>query len=273
MRLQLKRIARCVDKFAGDIDIWDVVNEATHYDRPFCKENAPTLTQAISNIGVGDYVRKAFTTARQAGPHATLLINDYRTDPSYEKKVITELVDTGGKALYDVIGIQSHMHGNYWGPTRTWNVCQTFAKYNVPLHFTETTVVSGPKIDSAWVTTAEGEAIQAETVAEFYTILFSHPAVEAITWWDLTDQNAWQGAPAGLIRADMSPKPAYHRLTDLIKGKWWTKTQCVAGPQGQIDFTGFLGEYRLTTHLGGRKLAATFALEKSTTEPIDLKLL
>ena len=41
MQLQLKRIARCVRKFAGDIDIWDVVNEATHYDRPQCIKNAP----------------------------------------------------------------------------------------------------------------------------------------------------------------------------------------------------------------------------------------
>jgi len=52
MRLQLKRIARCIETFAGDIDIWDVVNEATHCDRPFCLERAPTLTQAITRMGV-----------------------------------------------------------------------------------------------------------------------------------------------------------------------------------------------------------------------------
>ena len=147
------------------------------------------------------------------------------------------------------------------------------SEYNVPLHYTETTVVSGPKSDNGWVTTAQGEKTQAEAVSEFYTLLFSHPAVEAITWWDFTDQNAWQNAPAGLIRADMSPKPAYHRLKDLIKGKWWTKTQRLTGPQGHIDFTGFLGEYQLSTTLNGRKLAADFTLDKNLKDPITLKLM
>ncbi|MFC1762505.1 endo-1,4-beta-xylanase [Planctomycetota bacterium] len=272
LHLQLKRIARCVDKFAGDIDIWDVVNEATHYDRSICMKHAPTLTQAITNMGVGEYVRQAFTAARTAGPNATLLINDYRTDPDYENKVITKLVHANGKAMYDAIGIQSHMHGNYWGAKRAWDVCDTFSKYNVPLHYTETTVVSGPKSNNGWLTTAEGETIQAKVVSEFYTTLFSHPSVEAIAWWDFSDQDAWQGAPAGLIRADMSLKPAYHQLKDLIKDKWWTKTQCLTGLQGNIEFTGFLGEYQLSTTLNGRKVTATFALDKSTGETLEVKL-
>ncbi|MCF7975151.1 MAG: endo-1,4-beta-xylanase [Phycisphaerae bacterium] len=272
MRAQLKRIARCVETFAGDIDIWDVVNEATHYDRPFSVENAPTLTQAITDMGVGDYVRQAFAAARQAGPHATLLINDYRTDPAYENKVISKLVDSGGNALYDVIGIQSHMHGGAWGAKRTWDVCDTYAKYGVPLHYTETTVVSGPQNETGWKTTAQGEASQAQAVSEFYTTLFSHPAVEAVTWWDFTDQNAWQGAPAGLVRADMSPKPAYDRLMDLVKNKWWTKTQCNTGLQGKIDVTGFLGDYRVSAAVNGRKLIGTFTLDRGVQDAIELKL-
>jgi len=273
MRLQLKRIARCVEKFAGDIDIWDVVNEATHYNRAFCLERAPTLTQAISNMGVEAYIRQAFSIARKAGPKATLLINDYRTDRSYEKKVITKLVNNDGTPMYDVIGIQSHMHNNPWGLNKAWNVCDTYAKYKVPLHYTETTVVSGPKSDNGWVTTARGETTQAKAVSEFYTTLFSHPAVEAITWWDFTDQNAWQNAPAGLVRTDMSPKPAYDRLKDLIKGKWWTKTQCVTDSKGQIDVTGFLGDYQISATVNGRKVAATFTLEKNAKKRINLKLL
>lgn len=267
MRRQQKRIARCVDRFAGDIDIWDVVNEATHHDRATCTKDAPTLTKAITDMGVGEYVRQAFALARQAGPDATLLINDYRTDASYEKKVLAELMDPKGKALYDVIGIQSHMHNNIWAAPKTWEVCERFARYQVPLHFTETTVVSGPKTDEGWVTTAEGEAKQAEAVTELYTLLFSHPAVEAITWWDFTDQNAWQGAPAGLIRADMTPKPAYHGLKGLIKDKWWTRIERVTQAQATVDFRGFLGDYQVSAQVNGRKLSTPFTLDK-TTEPI-----
>ena len=47
---------------------------------------------------------------------------------------------------------------------------------------------------------------------KFYTALFAHPAVQAITWWDFSDLGAWLGAPAGWLRRDMSPKPVYDRL-------------------------------------------------------------
>jgi GH35 family endo-1,4-beta-xylanase len=271
MQLQLKRIGRCVHRFRNGVDIWDVVNEATHYDREQVEKQAPILTGAIRKMGVGKYVREAFKAARQANPQATLLINDYRTDPDYEKKVISELLDETGKPLYDVIGIQSHMHGGVWPVRKIWDVCESFAKFGKPLHFTETTVVSGPKAQQGWLTTPEGEKLQAEQVAEFYHVLFSHPAVEAVTWWDFTDQNAWQHAPAGLIREDMSPKPAYEELERLIKGKWWTKAETTTDTGSTAKFRGFLGEYEVSTIVGGKKLTGTFQLDKTARE-IDVQL-
>jgi endo-1,4-beta-xylanase len=270
--LQLQRVGWCVERFKGNIDIWDVVNEATHYDRDELKKQAPKLTEAIAKVGVGEYVRRAFAAARKANSQATLLINDYRVDRDYEDKVLAVLVDAERRPLYDVIGIQSHMHGGYWGAARTWAVCERFAKFGKPLHFTETTVVSGPRKDSAWATTPEGEEQQAKAVAEFYTVLFSHPAVTGITWWDFTDQNAWQRAPAGLVRDDMTPKPAYDRLHDLIKGKWWTQTEVETGLNGRASIQGFYGQYTVDASLGGRHLTGRFSLDASTATPLDVRM-
>jgi len=272
MQAQLNRVRRCVQRFKNDIEIWDVVNEATHYDRPQCQEQAPKLTEAIRRMGVGEYVCQAFKTACEANPKATLIINDYRTDPSYAEKVISQLVDENGQPLYDVIGIQSHMHGSYWGPQRAWEVCERFAKFGKPLHFTETTVVSGPRTKHSWHTTPEGEIRQAEQVSEFYRVLFSHPAVEAITWWDFTDQNAWQRAPAGLVRADMTPKPAYEKLHQLIKGKWWTKTEAKVEADSKVRFRGFFGQYKITVHSDGRKMTGSFLFDKNTKDIIDVRV-
>ncbi len=282
MRLQLNRIGRCARRFKNEIDIWDVVNEATHYDRPGCKERAPILTEAISKMGVGAYVREAFKSARKANPKATLLINDYRTDQSYIEKVISQLVDDSGQPLYNVIGIQSHMHGGYWGAQKAWEVCERFAKFGKPLHFTEMTLVSGEQgwdlrqkrkdPNFRWVSTSEGEKRQAQQVTEFYRVLFSHPAVEAITWWDFTDQNAWQRAPAGLVRDDMSPKPAYEELEKLIKGKWWTQTETTIKAAGIARFRGFFGQYEAAAHIGSRKLTGTFQLDKTSKQTIDVRL-
>jgi GH35 family endo-1,4-beta-xylanase len=272
MDLQLKRIQRCVERFKGDVDIWDVVNEATHYDRAQPKERAPRLTEAITRMGLRRFICTAFETARRANPNAALIINDYRTDRAYADRVISQLVDDAGQPLYNIIGIQSHMHNRYWGPQRAWDVCEHHAKFRKPLHFTETTVVSGPRKPDGWKTTAAGEQRQAKSVAEFYTVLFSHPAVEAITWWDFTDQNAWQGAPAGLIRDDMSPKPAYERLHDLIKGQWWTRVETRTLSDGKVNLRGFLGDYRVQAEQGGRPLSGEFTLSAGPLAPLQVRL-
>ena len=56
----------------------------------------------------------------------------------------------------------------------------------------------------------------------------------------------WQGAPAGLVHADLTPKPVYERLTKLIKGKWWTNLETQTEETGVTRFRGFLGRYRVT---------------------------
>jgi hypothetical protein len=140
------------------------------------------------------------------------------------------------------------MHGGEWPIERAWEVCEQYARFGKPLHFTELTVLSGEhgwQREQPWPSTPEGEAHQAEYVEKLYTVLFSHPAVEAITWWDFND-GEWQGAPAGLVRADLTPKPVYHRLMELVKGKWWTIAQAETDETGEAHFRGFLGRYRIT---------------------------
>ena len=246
-RLAIQRVADCISRFRGRIDIWDVVNEPTHVDRP-SPQFRNRVTDMWLKVGVVDLVREALTTARKANPKATLLVNDYlllpRDGRSFDE-VLEQLNDERGRPLYDAIGLQSHMHGGYWGAARSWEVCERYARFGVPLHFTETTILSGPsrKAEQGWPSTPEGEERQAQQVAELYTALFSHPAVQAITWWDFSDNMAWQGAPAGLLRKDMSPKPAYLRLKELIKNAWWTRTSAKTDARGTARFRGFLGAY------------------------------
>ena len=203
-RLQMTRITREVSGFAGLIDIWDVVNEVMATPT-YAPDNPITrLCHADSSEAL---VRDTFTTARQANPHATLVLNDYDTSPACAEQE-QRFLDAG--ISIDVIGVQSHMHVGYWGAEQSWAVCERFARLGKPVHFTELTILSGklkspddrdwhtPHTD--WLTTPEGEARQAAEVREFYRLLFSCSAIEAITWWDFVDGD-WQGAPAGLVRA------------------------------------------------------------------------
>jgi len=215
-----RRIDREVRAFAGLIDVWDVVNEAVVMpDRERWGDNP--ISQLSRRMGTVELVRQCFQAARQANPRARLILNDYDVTPAYEHLI--EQCLAGGVDI-TAIGIQSHMHRGHWGAAKAEDVCRRFSRFGKPLHFTETTILSGAlKTDDdwhgphpGWDSTPEGEASQAAQVAEFVGILRSCPAVEAMTWWDLSDNGAWQQAPAGLLRKDMSPKPAYQELSRLL---------------------------------------------------------
>jgi len=267
LELSDERVKACVSRFRGRVDRWDVVNEATD---PWRFDNL--LTTAWKDYGRVEYTKHAFETARAAGPSATLLINDYRHDQAYVD-LCSELVDDAGKPLYDAIGIQSHMHGGVMPPDAVWQVCERFAQLGAPLHWTETTILSGPRGGNGWLpTTPEGEAAQADAVETFYTVIFSHPATAALTWWDFSDRSAWQGAAAGLLREDLSPKPAYDRLMKLIKGKWWTKLDTRTGDDGSASFRGFRGTYRLTVRKDGREATAEAVLKKDGPNEVRVTL-
>ena len=234
------------------IHFWDVVNEATSA-ADFSPPNGES--EWVKRDGAAPVVATALGWARAAGRgHTeTFTYNDFNVGDA-NLALLTQLKQEGN--LPDVIGLQSHMHSGVWPLTKLWVVCQNFAQFGKPIHFTETTVLSGPQrtVDFSgpyptdWNTTPDGEAAQAAYVAQFYTVLFSHPAVRAITWWDLSDQNAWLNAPAGLLRRDMTPKPAYTRLMALIHHTWQTHLSAPTNPQGTVTRRVFYGEYVITAH-------------------------
>ncbi len=255
-----ERVADIVTHYKGLVNIWDVINEAT-----VAAEFNNGVGRWVARDGPARVVSAAFDWAREAGKGSdeSFIYNDYDTGPK-NIALLTELAS--GNSLPDVIGIQSHMHQEVWSLARVWEVCETFARFGRPIHFTETTVISGPRRQfnyhgpplTDWLTTPEGEARQADYVANFYTVLFSHPAVRAITWWDLSDNRAWLGAPAGLLRRDMTPKPAYDRLMSLIHDKWWTKTEGATDASGGYQTRVFLGAYKIKV-AAGRKTRAVSA--------------
>lgn len=249
LQAQITRIQREVTDFAGIIDMWDVVNEAVIM--PIFDRYDNGVTRLCKELGRLELLRQMFETARAANPNATLLLNDFDVSPAYD--ILVEGCLAAGLPI-DVIGIQSHMHQGYWGVEKTQFVLDQFTRFGKPIHFTENTLVSGqlmpPEIVdlndyqvSDWPSTPAGEERQAQEVILHYKTLMAHPQVEGITWWDLSD-GGWLNAPAGLLRKDHTPKPAYEALLKLIKGEWWlAPTKLTTDANGQIAFTGFLGEY------------------------------
>ena len=112
-------------------------------------------------------------------------------------------------------------------------------------------------VDS-WPSTPEGEERQADELVRHYTTVLAQPAVESLTYWGLGDAGAWLGAPAGLLRADGSPKPGYHALRQLLREDWWVQGQDLrSDAQGVLTLRGFAGDY--TLELEGESFEITIA--------------
>jgi endo-1,4-beta-xylanase len=255
LRAQTERIQREVAGFEGLIDMWDVVNEAVIM--PIFDKYDNGITRICRELGRIKTIRTMFETARASNPSATLILNDFDYSIAYEI-LIEGCLEAGIKI--DVIGIQSHMHQGYWGVEKTREILDRFARFNLPIHFSETSIISGklmpPEIADLndyqvieWPSTPDGEERQAREVLLHYKTLFAHPLVEGITWWDFPD-NEWLKAPSGLIRADYTLKPAYSELRKLIKDEWWGKpTTLVTDNEGRVRFNAFTGLYTLIAGL------------------------
>ncbi|WP_231121363.1 endo-1,4-beta-xylanase [Motilibacter peucedani] len=252
LEAQRARIRRDVGDFAGLIDSWDVINEVVIM--PVFDKYDNGLTRVARRFGRIPLIRTVFDEARAANPSATLLLNDFDMSTAYEC-LIEGVLEAGIQV--DALGLQSHMHQGYWGEEKTLEVLDRFARYGLPLHLTESTLLSGaimpPEIEdlndyqvSEWPSTPEGEARQADEVVRHYRTMLSHPAVEAVTYWGLSDAGAWLGAPVGFLRADGTPKPAYDALHALVKQKWWLEpTPLRTDGEGRVRVSGWRGSYEV----------------------------
>ncbi len=251
--VQKKHVEEVMQRYKDQITFWEVVNEPV---------NAPGLS-----------VDPAFRWAREILPNAQLVINEYgifyEGYPQFYQ-FIEKTIKAG--IPFDVIGIQAHAPDDWAFPLDgVQMVLDHYAPFNKAIHITELTPCSNHKLvqGAPWRQMWD-ETQQADYAEKLYKVCFAHPAVGAISWWDFTDINAWK-ADGGLLRADMSPKPAYDRLHKLIKETWHTSVKGATDAGGLFKFSGFYGTYKVAIKRDGRTIEAQVHFPKGATEPLQVK--
>ncbi len=230
-----------------DIKIWDLVNEMTH----------------VKNLLLGSTAvetwENAVVKARSVRSDCTFIANEYDTiqpgdaatsgnDAGVFYDFVERIVADGHAP--DALGFQGHEWMTAWVPMKdivdTFN---SFGHFKIPLHITEfdpgskeyyggsRSIRRGPMT----------EASQAELATKAYTMFFSHPAVDAITWWAFIEDPWWRPELGDyMMSADGRVLPVYDALFDLIHVQWNSTTTVTLDGAGRYNFAGFYGNYRAT---------------------------
>ncbi len=262
------RISTLGARYGSKIKTWDVVNEVLkdHPDVPMPPE----------------YPLKAFKTAQKHFPATTRLFINEVTGESWQnyhreytpyKLLIDNLKFRGAKI--DGIGLQFHffsepLHydvvaGKAMRPSDLFRTLDLYGRYNLPLHVSEITIPALPG-------GTEGLENQARMTRNFYRLWFSHPAVEAIIWWNVADGTAvagedkWRG---GFLDEALKPKPAFEVLNGLINREWKTNIKTVVSGKS-YSFRGFYGDYVAKIKVNGKVVEQRFSIHKNRKNEIKL---
>ena len=244
------RIKQIAEHYKGRLQSWDVVNEsALDYDQDFLPENYP-ISKSRYGLTYGDYPYHALKCAEKYFPaEVKLNINDYHRKPGYTAQV-KRLQERGCKI--DIMGIQMHLFKLDSGtkiangekiqtPAQVRKYIGWASETGLPLHISEITITP-PTQDE------KGLMIQAIIAQQLYRLWFSQEKMMGITWWNTVDGCGRKGEPAvsGIFTRDMQEKPVYWALDELINHEWKTNTTVKADKDGNVEFRGFKGKYRIT---------------------------
>ena len=258
-----KRVREIAERYGTRVDSWDVVNESSKDYRPAEGLVAVTgdgmLKSDAYGFMPGDYPHKAFVWAmRHLPPSAQLNINDCDGNENFVAQA-KDLMDHGDRI--DVIGSQMHLfnpqdataiaEGTYddspehrrWSIRSYDDICRKFdrlSRLERPIHLSEITITA------AGSNSPRDQMIQANIARNLYRAWFAQRNMNGITWWNVVDDCGAPGEPSysGLFTRDMSPKPVYHVLDDLLNREWKTSLKAVVSG-GRISFRGFRGGYDL----------------------------
>ncbi len=277
------RYEKIAERYKDRIKDWEVVNEL------LCSWDTSARYAFYKEDNVTEW---NFELAKKYFPANKLIINEatnhvwswgafmWNRSPYYQ--MIERALKSGSPI--DCIGMQFHsfdsrnaekeLYRFRYNPMRMFEVMDQYAKLNLPMQITEITI-------PAYSNSAEDEAVQAELIEKLYSIWFSHQSMEAIIYWNLVDgyaafapmgdmtagENIYHG---GLLRFDMSKKPAYDMMDELFNRRWVTNTEATSGENGEAKFKGFYGDYEIVAEKNGTKKVFSASFLKNCQNKIEL---
>ncbi len=231
----LQHVQQAISRYRHRVHIWDVVNEMEVQPETgrgmagfTCEQNVDLTVSALETAHAADPT--CWRCVNVTGTWADYYMN--RRPAAWQQSPYNYLAMLrDANAAYEVIGLQYYHSGR---DMLEWERdLETFNHFDHKIHVTEigfpSSLAPSPDQDkyANWGGGLGGEAMtwhnefnettQADWIEQLYTIAYSKPWVEAITYWDFNGRGH-----DGFIRDcgdHQQPKESYHRLLAL-RAKW-----------------------------------------------------
>ncbi len=258
MKFSEVRVRSLVARFRGRVTVWDAVNEALWEPAPknLAARHWPHIE---STENMAEYIAPVLRWCREEDPEALYLLNDYGVENEsrgHTGSDGSEVTAASQRARYialadrlrdmafppDALGLQSHT-GWLTHHREQTDVYDEYAEAGWPVHITEfwahlkTLREKHPDVPEK-----DLHELLAEYVANYLTVAFGHPAVEAFSFWGFMGMAVeWRE------RSGHELRPVFHRIRDLIHREWKTTAEAVSDDEGVVRFRGYYGEYAVRT--------------------------
>lgn len=272
--LLVKRFEDISQRYAGDFERFDVVNEPSRIYDVYMRDRRNPNTKCI--VPDDGYIPWIFGLADRCFPTNTLILNDtvgasfgeFRGKYSGYYLNIARLLDRGVRI--DEMGMQCHLSENgtknVYNSEILYDVLDTYASLGKPINISEISIPSefDGRVD---------EQLQALAAERLYKACFSHDSVTGITWWNLPDDGvltakrvaANENIPStALLDIDYKEKLAYKVLDRLINHEWTTDVTVRTNEFGIASFSGFYGNYDITVADGKDEFRTSVLLCKNS---------
>ena len=212
-RLLEDHVRTVAARYAGDVDTWDVVNEAVADDGGL--RETPWL-RAFGE----EYLDKAFEWAHQSAPDADLFYNDYGADGINDKsdeiyEMVSGMLDRG--VPIDGVGLQLHALHDPVDPDSVAENIERFKDLGLAVEITE--------MDVAYTAEDPPEDHQ-EVQADYYREVVEKAMAagcDTFVIWGVADHHSWIPHFDDTLTDDplllddgYDRKPAYDAIVDLL---------------------------------------------------------
>ena len=274
-----KRLRAISERYGDEFYDVDVINEMYRIYKN-CYKGMGCRDLQITDER--EHEKWAFDICKRHFPNSRLFWNEgmneifgehtYSGFRSYYYLALKEALKSG--AHIEGIGMQYHANvekeyeweGNPWhsirhvtNPLRLIDALECYGELGLPIHISEISLPS-------YGYDSYDEELQAEITKRLMKLWFSAEKVDAIVWWNLSDKAAIGEENffhSGLLREDLSEKPAYKVMDELINHEWNTAFDITV--DGRLNFAGFYGYYEIEAECDGKKSLQKVRLFRDNT--------